>query len=59
MGVADAAIGEHGYVMATLPASPGKHDVTVVGFIAHVDTSPDVSGADVRPIVHRTMTYGL
>src|SRR5947207_9223050 len=52
MGVADASIDAHGYVMATIAASPGKQDVPVIGFIAHVDTSPEVSGANVRPIVH-------
>ncbi|MSO56106.1 MAG: peptidase T [Acidobacteria bacterium] len=54
MGVADAAIDEHGYVMATIPASDGKQHVPAIGFIAHVDTSPEVSGADVRPVVHRS-----
>jgi tripeptide aminopeptidase len=53
MGVADAAIDQHGYVMATIPPTPGKEHVPVVGFIAHVDTSPDVSGAGVKPIVHK------
>ena len=53
MGVADAAIDKYGYVMATIPASPGKAEAPVVGFIAHVDTSPEVSGAGVRPIVHQ------
>jgi len=53
MGVADAAVDAHGYVMATIPATPGKEQVPVIGFIAHVDTSPEVSGAGVRPIVHR------
>ncbi len=53
MGIADAAIDEHGYVMATIPATTTKTDVPVIGFIAHVDTSPEMSGADVKPIVHR------
>src|SRR5947207_4615612 len=53
LGVADAAIDKYGYVMATIPASPGKAGVPAIGFIAHVDTSPEVSGANVRPIVHR------
>jgi len=53
MGVADAAIDQHGYVMATIPPTPGKEHVPVVGFIAHVDTSPEVSGAGVKPIVHK------
>jgi tripeptide aminopeptidase len=52
LGIADATIDEHGYVMATIPATPGKEDVPVIGFIAHVDTSPEVSGANVKPIVH-------
>ena len=53
MGVADASIDQYGYVMATIPATPGKEHVPAIGFIAHVDTSPEVSGANVRPIVHR------
>jgi tripeptide aminopeptidase len=53
MGVADAAVDEHGYVMATIPATTTKVDVPVIGVIAHVDTSPEMSGANVRPIVHR------
>lgn len=53
MGIADAAMDEHGYVMATIPATTGKRDVPVIGFIAHVDTSPEMSGAGVKPIVHR------
>ena len=53
MGVTDAAMDEHGYVMATIPATTSKPDVPVIGFIAHVDTSPEMSGAGVKPIVHR------
>ncbi|HEU4690586.1 MAG TPA: peptidase T [Vicinamibacterales bacterium] len=52
IGVADAVMDEHGYVMATLPATAGQEQVPVIGFIAHVDTSPEMPGADVRPIVH-------
>jgi tripeptide aminopeptidase len=52
IGVADAAIDGHGYVMATIPATTGHEQAPVVGFIAHVDTSPEMPGADVRPIVH-------
>ena len=39
----------HGYVMGPVPATPGCESAPVVGFIAHVDTSPDMSGKDVRP----------
>lgn len=53
MGVADAAVDEHGYVMATIPATTTKADVPIIGVIAHVDTSPEMSGANVQPIVHR------
>ena len=53
IGIANAAIDQYGYVMATVPATPGKEQVPAIGFIAHVDTSPEVSGANVRPIVHR------
>ncbi|MGE0813135.1 MAG: peptidase T [Vicinamibacterales bacterium] len=53
MGIADAAIDEHGYVMATIPATTRKPHVPVIGVIAHVDTSPEMSGANVMPIVHR------
>jgi tripeptide aminopeptidase len=52
-GVADAAMDEHGYVMATIPATTTKAHVPVIGFIAHVDTSPEMPGAGVVPIVHR------
>jgi tripeptide aminopeptidase len=52
MGIADTTIDQYGYVMATIPATPGKEQVPVIGFVAHVDTSPEVSGAGVKPIVH-------
>jgi tripeptide aminopeptidase len=52
IGIPDASIDQYGYVMATIPATPGKEDVPAIGFVAHVDTSPEVSGANVRPIVH-------
>ncbi len=52
MGLQDAAIDQHGYVTATVPATTGKSGVPVIGFIAHVDTSPEMSGAGVKPIVH-------
>jgi tripeptide aminopeptidase len=53
IGLADAAIDEHGYVMATVPATTANAAVPVIGLIAHVDTSPELSGAGVEPIVHR------
>jgi tripeptide aminopeptidase len=52
LGLADITMDEHGYVMATIPATTDKR-VPTIGFIAHVDTSPEMSGQDVKPIVHR------
>jgi tripeptide aminopeptidase len=48
LGLTDASIDENGYVMATLPANNG-HEHPVIGFIAHVDTSPDMPGNDIKP----------
>jgi len=53
LGLVDAAMDAHGYVTATVPGNSAKSGVPVIGFISHVDTSPDVSGAGVKPIVHR------
>ena len=53
IGIGDAEIDQYGYVMATIPSTTHKADVPVIGFIAHVDTSPEMSGAGVRPVVHR------
>ena len=47
-GLADAAIDEHGYVTATLPATV-EHDVPTIAYFAHVDTAREVSGAGVSP----------
>ena len=52
LGASDAAMDEHGYVTATIPPTTGKRNVPVIGVIAHVDTSPEMSGAGVVPIVH-------
>jgi tripeptide aminopeptidase len=51
IGMTDAALDDYGYVMATVPATIHT-DAPVIGFVAHVDTSPEVSGSNVRPIVH-------
>ena len=58
LGVADATLDDHGYVMATVPAAPGYEDTPAIGFVAHVDTSPEMSGTGVRPIVHRRYDGG-
>lgn len=48
LGMKDIYQDEHGYVFATLPSNTEKN-VPVIGFIAHVDTSPEISGKDVNP----------
>lgn len=48
LGVKDAAMDEFGYVMGTIPSNIEKK-VPMVGFIAHVDTAPDMSGANIKP----------
>jgi tripeptide aminopeptidase len=52
MGIADAHLDDHGYVYATIPSNTEKN-VPVICFCSHVDTSPDCSGKNVKPIVHK------
>ncbi len=49
VGLEDVVQDKYGYVMATIPASKGCENTPVLGLLAHVDTSPEVSGAEVRP----------
>lgn len=51
MGIPDAHLDEYGYVYATIPATTDQ-EVPVICFCSHMDTSPDCSGAGVKPIVH-------
>jgi tripeptide aminopeptidase len=53
LGVSDALLDEHGYVYATIPSNSAKINVPVICFCSHVDTSPDVTGFNVKPLVHR------
>ncbi|SEI63144.1 tripeptide aminopeptidase [Dyadobacter koreensis] len=53
LGIEDAHLDEHGYVYATIPANSEKSNIPVICFCSHVDTSPDVTGANVEPIVHQ------
>lgn len=48
IGLADAEVDEHCYVMATLESNSEKSDLPTIGLLAHVDTSPEVSGANVK-----------
>ena len=49
MGLQDISLDDNGYLMATLPANTDASGVPTVGFIAHLDTSPDMSGRHVTP----------
>lgn len=51
LGLTDVVLDRHGYVTATVPATSPRKSPTI-GFIAHVDTSPEMSGKDVEPVVH-------
>ena len=49
LGLEDVTIDKYGYAMGTIPATKGKEGAPVIGFLAHVDTAPDMSGAGVKP----------
>ena len=59
LGLKDVKMTQHGYVFGTLPSNlkDGKQ-VPTIGYIAHVDTSPDVSGENVEPVVHKNYQGG-
>lgn len=52
LGIDDAHLDEHGYVYATIPSNTNK-EVPTVCFCSHMDTSPDSSGTNVKPIIHQ------
>ena len=56
MGVKGTEMDEWGYVYATIPATPGCENVPKICFCAHMDTAPDCSGKDVKPILHKNYT---
>ena len=57
LGLGDAHMDENGYVMATLPSNTDKK-VPAIGFIAHVDTSPAVTGANVNAVINKNYQGG-
>jgi len=52
IGISDAHLDEHGYVYATIPSNSTKV-VPVICYCSHMDTSPDCSGENVKPLIHR------
>jgi tripeptide aminopeptidase len=53
IGVADAHMDEWGYVYATIPSNSEKQNIPVICFCSHMDTSPDCSGLNVKPQIHK------
>ena len=53
MGITDATTDEYGYVYATITGNSDKKNIPAICFCAHVDTAPDCSGTNVKPIHHR------
>lgn len=58
LGLTDAHTDEHCYVYASLPATPGLENSVPMGFIAHMDTSDEASGLNVKPILHENYDGG-
>ncbi len=58
LGLSEISLDENGYLMASLPATPGYENVPVIGFIAHLDTSPDASGKHVSPRIVKNYEGG-
>src|SRR6266478_5259548 len=57
IGLGDAEVDDHGIVLATIPATNRGHDSPrspVIAWIAHLDTSPETSGHNIQPVVHRS-----
>lgn len=57
IGLTDVEMDKNGYVTGTLEANTDKN-IPVIGLIAHMDTSPDVSGKDVKPVIHENYQGG-
>jgi tripeptide aminopeptidase len=53
IGIADAMMDEHGYVFGTIPATSAKANIPTLCFCSHMDTAPDCSGTNVKPILHK------
>ncbi|MCK4448939.1 MAG: peptidase T, partial [Candidatus Marinimicrobia bacterium] len=61
LGLKDAEMDKHGYVMATFQGNLSEKEnekIPVIGLISHVDTSPEVSGENVAPIIHEKYAGG-
>jgi len=59
LGVSNVRVSEYGYVKAQLPSNMGDKKVPALGFIAHMDTSPDASGANIKPRIIESYDGGV
>ncbi|BAO55579.1 peptidase T [Nonlabens marinus] len=57
MGMSDVSIDDHAYIMATLPSNV-SHDVPVIGFISHFDSTPDFTGKNIKPQIIKNYDGG-
>lgn len=53
MGVSNAEMDEWGYVYATIPSNSERENIPTICFCSHIDTAPDCSGTNVKPIIHK------
>lgn len=53
IGITDAHVDDKCYVYGSIPATPGMEDKPAIGFVAHMDTTPDFSGEHVQPVIHK------
>ncbi len=53
LGIDDAEMDEYGYVFGTIPSNSSKSNIPTICFCSHMDTAPDCSGTNVKPIIHR------
>lgn len=58
IGITDAEMDEYGYVYATIPSTSEKNNVPVICLCSHMDTSPDVTGKNVNPVIHKNYRGG-
>ena len=56
MGLQNVELDEYGYVYATIPSNSDKKNIPAICFCSHVDTAPDCSGTNVKPILHKNYT---
>lgn len=56
LGLKEAEMDEWGYIFATIPSNSKRENVPTICFCSHMDTAPDCSGTDVKPIIHRNYT---